>query len=163
MAIIYKYRVEGLQKVSADIAGKVCQNLTKTKDGLTPKRLVEVSRPETAPLHGEFEWNDDVAAEKFREEQARLIIKNVVIIDSSVNEERELKAVISEEVKDRAFVSTGERKNQYVTLATALSNKEWRESLLEQAKKDMIAFKTKYHRLTELSAVFEKMDDILGA
>ena len=35
----------------------------------TAKDLVDASRPEEAPLHKLFEWNDSIAAEKYREEQ----------------------------------------------------------------------------------------------
>lgn len=156
MAVFYKYRVNGIVKAPAEVTGTICQKIIDEDGVVTPERLVDVSRPEDAPLHDEFEWNDGIAAEKFRCEQARQIIKNVVTIETSSEE-------IREEKKDRAFVSNGDDKHEYVTLATALSNSKWRESLLESARKDMIAFKIKYYRLVELSHIIKDIDDFLSA
>lgn len=159
MAFTYKYRVPGIVKAPVEVTGKVCQDIIDNDGAVTPKRLVDVSRPEDAPLHNEFEWDDDIAAEKFREEQARQIIKNVIIIDSSINEERTLKA----EVADRAYVPTDEKLHRYINIHTALSNDAWRENLLKQARKDMYAFRTKYFRLVELSDIIKDIDDFLDA
>ena len=160
-AFEYKYKIESVHKVSADIAGRVCQELENTEEGLTPKRLVDVSRPEDAPMHKEFEWNDSVAAEKYRENQAYKVIKDLIVVKTDAGKERELNLI--EDAPDRAFVSTGENAHKYVSLYTALTNESWRDSLLESAKRDMMAFKAKYHRLTQLSKIIEDIDEIIGA
>jgi len=46
---------------------------------LTPALVVDVARDDTHPLHTRFEWNDAVAAEKHRREQAHQLIKSVRI------------------------------------------------------------------------------------
>ena len=177
-AFEYKFKMPGFHKVSAETAGKVCQELSSTPEGLTPERLVDVSRPEDAPMHKEFEWDDSIAAEEYRKEQAKKVIRNIIIVKSDTGKERELNLVLAtdeeeeytededstvEEPVDRGFVSTGERTSKYVTLFSALTNEEWRKSLLESAKRDMRAFKAKYHRLEELSKIIDDMNDILGA
>lgn len=45
--------------------------------------VVDESRPETAVLHSCFEWRDDVAAEKYREEQARALVRCVVTVQEA--------------------------------------------------------------------------------
>lgn len=159
MAFTYKYRCPGIVKAPVEVTGRICQEIIDQDGAVTPKRLIDVSRPEDAPLHNEFEWDDGVAAEKFREEQARQIIKNVIIVDSSIEEERTIKA----EIGDRAFVPTDERLHRYVNIATAIDNDKWRENLLNQARKDMYAFRAKYFRLTELQYIIKDIDDFLGA
>ena len=64
---------------------------------------------------------------------------------------------------DRAFVSTGERNHRYVPIAVALTNDEWKANLLKDAKKDMQAFITKYHRLAELANIIDNMNKFLSA
>lgn len=50
------------------------------RDGvLTPAVLVKESEAPEAPLHNFFTWDDDEAARKFREIQARVLIKSVVV------------------------------------------------------------------------------------
>ena len=141
-AFEYKYRINGIVKAPAEVTGEVCQNIINEEGTVTPKKLVDVSRPKDAPLHDEFEWNDDVAAEKYREEQARQIIKNIVIID---------------------FVPTDTRQHEYVTIDTALNNADWRNNLIESAKRDMLSFIHKYKRLGELNKIIADMNEFLGA
>lgn len=142
-------------KNPAEVAGPVLMELKNSEQGLNPDTLLEASRPEDAPLHNEFEWDDNVAAEKFRKEQARYIIRHLVIIHEDTDGAEEI-------VKDRAFVFTGEKKTGYVPLGEALSNETWKANLLKAAYKDMEYFTAKYHRLTELSNVIEAMKQILS-
>lgn len=44
---------------------------------LTPANVVEAARAEDHPLHSRFEWDNDVAAEKYRLNQARQLIRVV--------------------------------------------------------------------------------------
>lgn len=167
-AFTYKYRGGYNSKVSAEIAGPVCQKLHDAKI-LTPENLVNEARAETSPLHSAFEWNDTVAAEKYRCEQARLMIANIVWVESDIQTERHVKLIEKDEDEspnfsdERAFVSTGERNHRYVPIAVALTNEEWRTNLLEAAKRDMNAFVMKYRRLTELANIIQDMNDFLGA
>ena len=152
----YKYSYNGMEgffKNSAEVAGPVCQHLKETV-GLTAKNLVEVSRDENAPLHNEFEWNDSVAAEKYREEQASCLIRHLIIVRVDVEEIKPY--------KDRAFVHTGNKEQGYVPLKDALNNETWRENLLKTAYRDMQTFIAKYHRLEELTEVINDMNQILG-
>lgn len=149
-AFTYKYKINGLHKVSADVAGRICQELTESAEGLTPQKLVDVSRDVNHPLHGEFEWDDTVAAEAYRIVQAKQLIRDITI----VQEEAEKKA-------DRGFVITPGCNHMYVPLNDALNNDEWKTNLLNAAKRDMIAFVAKYRRLTELANVIDPMTELI--
>lgn len=47
---------------------------------LTPDNVIERAKVATSPLHGLFEWDDSVAAHKWRVEQARQIISSFEIV-----------------------------------------------------------------------------------
>jgi hypothetical protein len=47
---------------------------------LTPAVVLEEARSVEHPLHDRFEWDDDVAAEKWRKRQARELIRSVRIV-----------------------------------------------------------------------------------
>lgn len=47
---------------------------------LTPQQVVEEARPKNSLLHSCFEWNDSSAANSWRIEQARTLIKRVKIV-----------------------------------------------------------------------------------
>lgn len=44
---------------------------------LTPDLVVRAARADTSPLHACFEWDDSAAAQSWREEQARVLIRSV--------------------------------------------------------------------------------------
>ena len=152
----YKYEFSGnigYHKVSAQTVGEVCEELEKS-GGLSPKALLDASRDEDAPLHSEFTWDDTEAAEKWRLEQARLLISHVRIVMSDDTQEREA-------MKERGFVTIPGRQSVYVSLDTALHKEEYRNHLLEQARRDSETFIAKYRRVEELSEVVRAMNAFL--
>lgn len=145
---IYSFKIPGLHKVSAQTAGEVCTALERSEAGLSPATLVEASRPIDAPLHGEFEWDDAVAAEQYRQSQAKGIIRNITVtVKDSTGD------------KPRAFVNikgSGANGN-YFSFNRVLENAEWKKQMLEAAKLDMRSFIAKYQSLQELSGVIQAM------
>lgn len=70
-------RIKG---ADADTVGKTLAEINNKHGLLTGQLVVDESRPDEAPLHGCFEWNDEVAGELYRVDQARKIIKGVQVI-----------------------------------------------------------------------------------
>ena len=145
VAMSYKWvdgsRIEG----DVEVAAKVCEELEK-EGNLNAKALVDASRDESAPLHDMFEWDDAIAAEKYREEQAKKIIRSIelVIEDKPLNY--------------RAFSSVAPM--TYVSTTKALSKEATRRILLNNAKAELQAFRRKYSTLKELSEVFEAIEKV---
>lgn len=75
-------RVSG---VDAETAGSELERIHQKHGALKPKIVVNESRPEDAPLHPVFEWDDFVAAEEWRVHTARNLIRSVHVIN---NDER---------------------------------------------------------------------------
>ena len=69
-----------IKGVTANDAGDELSRIYEEKGELTAPLVVDESRPQDAPLHPAFEWDDLIAAEKHREHQARNIIKSVKVI-----------------------------------------------------------------------------------
>jgi len=73
------------------------------RDGdLTAKAVVNESRPNEAPLHPIFEWDDEVAGERYREHQATNLIRSVRVVEEAPTEPIEVKSVT---VTTPAFVN----------------------------------------------------------
>ena len=120
----------------------------------TAKDLVDASRPEDAPLHSMFEWNDTVAAEKYREVQSREIIRHIIEVPET-DEEKETYPVV------RAFFKIDETSKDYEPTYVIMSDEEKRRRLLEVAKGELKQFKVKYSSLKELATVFEAIDKVI--
>ena len=127
--MVYKWKEGAFGKtgaVKAQVAGKVLEQLERTRTGVTPKAIVSHARPVRSKIHDWFEWDDTVAAEKHRESQAQDMVQAVV--------------VVYEDKKDgpqecRAFVTIVEdNRRHYVSTARVLSE----SSLKQQAINDVL-------------------------
>ena len=145
----YTWLAGSRHKVDPEIAGRVCEELERD-GGLTAERLVDVSRPEDAPLHKEFEWDDSKAAELYRHSQGRTLIRHLVTVE--VDEK-------GREYQERVIFHV-ESENAYMTKEAIVRNPDALESLKQQALREMISFKTKYKRVKELQPVFNAMDEV---
>jgi hypothetical protein len=94
--MIYKFK-EG-SHINLD-AEKVHKELNKIGECLTPEKVVEYARKENSELHKGFEWDDSIAAGKFRKEQARHII-NCIIFESEQTRQ-EMKCYESVKISDK--------------------------------------------------------------
>ena len=129
------------------VATDVCQQLEESGREVNAHNLVDVSRPEDAPLHKEFEWDDAVAGEKYREEQARSILRQVIFYHPESQE------------PIRKYYHVYHDDPTYYPIDVILKKPDMREQLLKNALKDLEAFKRKYSQLVELAAVFTAIDD----
>lgn len=149
--MIYQWKPFSCLKADAQAAGEQMEQLEQN-GGLTPTRLLEANREVGTPLHDDFEWNDTVAAEKFRENQAAYIIRHLVVHETTSAQEP---------VAVRAFVRVVEDQEPiYASFSRVLSDAELRGQMLDNAKADLLAFKTKYESLEELSAIFTLIREV---
>jgi hypothetical protein len=63
------------------------KKIEKTSGLLNAQEVVDSARPASSSLHGFFEWDDEVAANKFRLNQARVLVRNIKlkVIDPDSN------------------------------------------------------------------------------
>ena len=150
MRIVWKpgYHSKG---VSAQTAYDVISGLQE-EGKREASDLVNASRPEDAPLHSLFEWDDSIAAERYREEQARYIIRHVCVVQE--DEEKE-------SVPVRAFFQIDSESGDYEPTIVIMNDEEKYERLLNIAKRELMAFQNKYSQLTELKNVFNAIDELI--
>lgn len=147
-----------IKGVSAQVVGEVCADL-ESDGNLTPRALVDVSRPEDAPLHGQFEWNDTKAAEKYRETQAQYIIRHIEVVPESTK--TPTRAFVSIEVAPEKS-EHGKSEHFYHSITEVMSDVDMRQQLLSQAFVDFAVYRRKYSSLTELANVFAAFDRLVA-
>ena len=140
--MVYQWKQGARIKADPQTAGDVCARL-ENAGKLTPMALVEDSRPIDAPLHNAFEWDDSIAAEKYRETQAGHIIRCLVTVSDNA------------EPVTRSFVSIRVDSNEctYMDTRKALVNPVTRDSILSRALEELKAFERKYRDLSELADI----------
>ena len=129
-------------------AQKVAQEIVSIGDYATPSQIVEVGRNSDTELHKCFDWDDTVAAEKWRIEQARDIVRHLVIKEDQVPKDRPQVRYF--------FKPQGEA--GYKPTEVIIKQKDSYEALLAQAYAELRAFKVKYHCLVELHEIFDLID-----
>jgi hypothetical protein len=73
--------------ITPEIAGKELERIYDKHGALRAQIVVDEARPDDAPLHPAFEWDDLVAAEYYRREQARSLIKTVQVVREDESDE----------------------------------------------------------------------------
>lgn len=117
---------------------------------LRPTDVVKEAESPESPLHEHFEWDDSLAAQNHRLEQARKLIRVVVEVIGPART-----------MRTRVFVSlTPDRQKEdggYRLVHAVLQNPTYRAQLLADALQEMQRFEKKYQDLTELAEVFIAM------
>lgn len=140
-----EWKINGIFKADAQ---KVYEEIGDKK--VTPEEVLEQARNDkNSELHKCFEWNDSVAAEKYRLVQARQVIQFLVI-----------KPEKKEEPQVRVFQITTET-NNYQPVRLFLEQPDEYKALLQRAKNELSALKTRYKTLSELENVFAEIDKVI--
>ncbi len=135
--------------VKAQDVGKHFEHLEQKHGKVTPKIVLESARSESSLLHPCFEWVDEIAAEKYREQQAGFIIRNLTV-------KVETDTVPEQTTCVRAFVNIKTNtESEFLSITKVLQDDELRIQMLTSAKKELQAFKDKYSNLEELAGVFD--------
>lgn len=145
----YQWKRGSFVTGDAQAAGEVCSMLERRGE-LTPQSLVEESRPDDAPLHSMFEWDDAQAAEMYRQQQARQIINSIEVV--AIGDSKPVKAFVS--------LRVGGMERRYESTEVALSRPDSREQVLKEALSELKAFERKYGRLTELADVIAAIREV---
>lgn len=135
------WKVNGIFKADAN---KVYSEMLEIKE-ITPQSVLERARDGKSELHKCFEWNDNVAAEAYRKQQAGNIIRMLYVVPR----EEEAPTV-------RVLSRTSETVYQPTRLF--VKNQNEYEDLLKRALSELESFKRKYSTLSELEQVFEQID-----
>ena len=137
--MVYQWRAGYYHKTDPAVAAEVMNGLAE-KGELDAEHLVEVSRPEEAPLHQEFEWDDTIAATHWRKHQGRNLIGDLIIVPEIENNE--------ENPSVRAFFKVSTM-DHYENTMTLIRSQSGRDSLRDQARKELLSYRMKYHSVLE--------------
>ena len=157
--MVYEYSWSGPQyAVSAEKVAIHLQKLEEQKGSVTREDFLESARSEESEMHKLFEWDDTVAAEKYRLRQATDIIHSIKI---TVKEEEKapvsMKAFVIPGYTDKAIGSKG----GYVNIRKAVGDADTKDMILQDARKNARWFMDKYRSIGELAGVISAIEDFL--
>lgn len=136
------------RKLNSAQLSEVCSFVERTaEEGLTTEeqaqKLVEEARPEDSPKHDLFEWDDRVAADAHRIDQARGYIMSVKItwVDAPEEEVRAFPAI------------KFKGKSTYTPMKKVLTSKDMTAQLLETAYQELLAWTNRYRTLEKVAEI----------
>jgi len=137
----------------AKLVGEHIELLRKQCKGeLTPKDVLDDARHDNSPLHSFFEWNDGEAAEAYRLQQARGLIRSVVAV--YVDDKQPARRM-------RAYVHINEPgAPHYREASHAMSQVKTREMVLRTAWEELVGWRRRYKDLTEFAELIPMIDAI---
>lgn len=147
----YEWKTGSCVNADPQAVGEMFEQLAQTEEGLTAETLLEANKPITAPLHDDYDWDNIVAADKWRLHQSRHFLNSLtvkVLMDDN-----------SEPIQTRAVHITTVP-HRYEPISVIVQEPTKYSQLLDNAYKELESFKKKYEILTELKSVFDAIDNI---
>ncbi len=152
--------------VSADTVGETLERIERENGGVSRKAFLDASRPKDSPTHALFEWDNKIAAERYRLQQSGRYIRDLKVT-VILQEETPVNVTLkSEPWEGPAYINAGERRQsgvQYSNVFDAMKDEVKRANMLSNAKAELMIFQRKYKTLDELSGVFREIEKVAEA
>lgn len=147
---IIKWNINGIFKADPT---KCYEEIQEIGEEVTPEQVLDCARNDKTELHKCFDWNDSVAAEKYRLVQARDVLRKLIVVKREVdNEERE-------PIQFRVMMKNDNSQNSgYKQTIVMVKDEDEYQKLLEQARRELHAFKQKYSCLRELAEILDLIE-----
>lgn len=149
--VTYGWRPGSRVNLDAQKVGEAIERLQKAHNApLEPEMIVTAARDPKSVMHPHFEWDDVVAADAYRIDQARDLVRSLSVDISRSNiETKAVRAFVNVEVgQERGYVST----------AAAMSSRELRQQVIAKAWAELSAWRQRHAELTELGRLFAMID-----
>lgn len=141
----------GASKYKYVNARKVYDEIISIGDSATPEQIVDRARDENSELHKCFEWNDSIAAEKWRKQEAREIRHFLIIRNEKEPDAPKIHALY--------FTGNGEG---YKAAPAVFRNPDEHAALLQRAYAELRAFSEKYRTLKdEIGEILEMINQLV--
>ena len=152
--MVYKWSGHGYA-VNPNDVGKLFEDIEKKHGELTRELVLENARDEASVIHELFEWDDNVAAEKYRLHQATTLIANLDV---------EIESDDKDPITCRAFVNTSQSNStgKFVNIGTAFQSQETKDLVMQRAIRELKAFEKKYRDLKIFSSLFDEIDSLIS-
>jgi len=157
-----KTQYKNTPKFTSEVIEEIVE--VQEQQGLTPENLLRKASKKSSNLYGFFDWDNSQAGEKWRIQQARLLINEVKVIV----EDKEMFAFENISIEVCADDEDGEKEEdskivssrEYKPIVEIMNKKEYRNQLIERALSEAMYWKDRHQELIELNPIFCSIDKI---
>ena len=152
------YRANG---VDATEAAEVLKEIASRDGSIQTQAVVDEARPKESPIHPAFEWRDKVAANEYRKNQARNLVRSVRVIDAPADK-KEVINVTVQTVPAFVFAGSGNDKtpNGYYPAVHVLSDLDLFDRAMQDALAKLRAAERSVEDLRRLANTAENRDTL---
>lgn len=152
----YKWSSDGNRfAADANLVGRELEKIENDNGSLDTRVIVDFARKnQDSELYKCFEWDNDIAAEKYRLQQANRVLCSISVVINESEEQRET---------TRAYVNivdSEDNDRKYKNIARVLENDEEYEQLKSKAYQDLLRCKDRYENVLDLEDLKEIVFDI---
>jgi len=149
-----------LSDEQAERYGTHIETMLEDFDVLKPDDVLNDAVSPKSPLHDFFEWDDSLAAQKYRVNQAAYLLRSIHVTVKVDREETNIRAFHRVVVRHHTSDNGGKGAKGYVTLTRVMSDKELRAQIIEEALRQLQSWRDKYKQYSEFSLVFSAIDEM---
>lgn len=148
-----------LNKKQAAAAAKVLDEIVSERGHIKPAYVVEAARPASSPIHSLFTWDNTKAAEKWREEEARSLIRSIRVVrdDVSLRSQPVIRRYISCAAVEGEGAFDGDA---YLSADQIANDDDYRDQALQAALQELQVWQTKYEGLKEFFGVYSEITSV---
>ncbi len=150
--VIYKAKTGArIKDADAMVIGPICEDLARLNGVARPEDLLSAARDPEHPAHKFFDWNDASAAEAYRVDQARYLMRSYTVVLQ--------RSETKQEVRGLQYVDS---KGGYVPSSVVFDDTDMTQEVVERAKREATSW---YHRhqqlrsLADLAGVFDAIEE----
>jgi len=143
--------IKGADKADPQKIGEALSVLAGAAGELTPAVVVTAAKNPRHILHRHFEWSDEIAANAYRLDQARTLIRSITVEDHD-GEDGQAPAFIS--ISDKGGTS-------YRTLQAVKGSADLQAKVLAQASRDLEAWQSRYRSLEDVCEIVRTAQDAI--
>jgi len=146
-----KIQYKNTEKFTTEVIDEVLE--VKNKFGLTADNLLKKASKKSSSLYEFFDWDNSSAGDKWRLQQARLLINEIKIIV----EDKEMYAF--ENVNVSIEENTKFNSREYKPIVEIMNNENYRKQLIQKALSEATYWKQRHSELSELNPIFAMIDE----
>jgi hypothetical protein len=148
-----------LNKKQVVVASKVLDQLIARHGHIKPAHVVSAARPSSSPIHNLFTWDNTKAAAKWREEEARSLIRSIRVVrdDLPIEDQpitrRYLNVVASEDEGDF-------QGDAYLNIEDVMRDEAYSQQVLQAALDGLQQWKAKHDGLKEFFGIYAEIESV---
>lgn len=128
------------------------------KVGKDAEEVVRAAQPSHSPIHRDFEWNDEIAGHQYRLEQARKIIRSIMVVYTNGKSTEPTRAF------HHVVIAQDEvRRSAYVPAAVVWETPDYASQVIENARRELETWSIRYREYESLAKAAALVDEALLA